>query len=426
MLKDYHSTLQYLYENLPMFQRVGVAALKNDLTNTIALCTSLENPQERYRTIHVAGTNGKGSTSHMIASVCQSAGYRTGLYTSPHLKSFTERIRVNGVEISPEFVVTFVNRMISEIERVKPSFFEITVAMAFEYFAVCQVDVAVIEVGLGGRLDSTNVINPVVSVITNIGWDHMSLLGDTLEKIASEKAGIIKPNVPVVVSERQPGVEHVFREHASRKGSDLHFGSDHYQVMEKENLLDIHRQGKKLTQVNLPLKGFYQQKNVVGVMMAVEVLNQQGFDLPLDKVVHGLAHVVDQTGLKGRWQTLGQLPLVVCDTGHNLDGVREVLKQLQAQKFDRLHMVWGMVNDKDITTILKLLPKNARYYFCQADIPRAMDANALATAAYGEGLEGSVFRNVKDAIAAAKAGASKDDMIFIGGSTFVVAEIEGL
>lgn len=429
MFRSYEETLNYLYANLPMFQRVGAAALKPDLGNTIQLCQELGNPHLAFKSIHVAGTNGKGSTSHMLASVLQSAGYKTGLYTSPHLKSFTERIRVNGAEVSQAFVVDFVNKIQPAIEGIKPSFFEITVAMAFEYFAAQKVDVAVVEVGLGGRLDSTNVVTPEVSVITNIGWDHKDILGDTLEKIASEKAGIIKPEVPVVISEQQSEIDEVFIQKAFDEQAPIFFASDTYRttLQEDHQTFDIYHRDKLVFEsLDMPLKGYYQQQNLPGVLMTIDVLRSKGWQIPMEKVRHGLLHVVSQTNLKGRWQKLGSNPLIICDTGHNQDGIEVLLKQIKEQSFKHLHMVLGMVKDKDISTILSLLPKDATYYFCQANIPRAMEAKALQEQALIFGLYGEVIPDVNEAIQQAKENASQDDFIFIGGSTFVVAEIDGL
>lgn len=427
MLSDYPQTLTYLYENLPMFQRVGATAYKADLTNTYALCEALGNPQNKFKSIHVAGTNGKGSTSHMLASVLQSAGYKTGLFTSPHLKEFTERIRVNGKEATHVFVVDFVNRIKPEIDRIKPSFFEITVAMAFDYFAAQNIDVAVIEAGLGGRLDSTNVIMPVLSVITNISFDHKDILGDTLGKIASEKAGIIKDNVPVVISQRQPEVERVFMEKAGKHNAPLHFASDEVEAQLRDNLFEIKvNNALYFSELDIPLKGGYQTKNLPGVIKSLELLRTIGFVIPNDAIKTGLEKTVVQTGLKGRWQKLNDRPLTICDTGHNPDGVRELVLQINRQKFRKLFMVWGMVKDKEPDEVLKLLPRQATYYFCQASIPRAMDAGLLKMAAERFGLTGEVVTDVNEAIAKAKASAGEDDFIFIGGSTFVVAEIENL
>lgn len=427
MPNPYEQAVAYLFSNLPMFQRVGAAALKPDLTNTIKLCEALGNPQDKIKTIHVAGTNGKGSTSHFIASVMQSAGYKTGLYTSPHLKEFTERIKVNGEEINKDFVVGFVNRLQPLIGQIKPSFFEITVAMAFDYFVHQEVDVAVIEVGLGGRLDSTNVITPVLAVITNIGWDHTDLLGDTLEKIAHEKAGIIKPHVPVVISERQHEVDFVFERTAHQHHASIFFGSDHYKVLfGDDGSVSVYKKNSLLCKSTVPLRGKYQEKNIAGVFLAVDKLKELGFKITDEALLHGLENVTTQTGLKGRWQQLGTKPVVVCDTGHNKEGIREVVCQLEKQPYNKLFIVWGMVKDKDVTAVLKLLPKHAYYYFCQANIPRAMNADELCVKALAEGLHGEVVRDVNQAIDKAQRAASPEDFIFIGGSTFVVAEINNL
>jgi dihydrofolate synthase/folylpolyglutamate synthase len=397
------------------------------LTNTLALCEILGNPQEKFKSIHVAGTNGKGSTSHMLASVLQSSGYKTGLYTSPHLKDFTERSKINGREIGHSHVIDFVNRIKPHIEAIQPSFFEITVAMAFDYFASQQIDVAVIEVGLGGRLDSTNVITPMLSIITNISFDHKDILGDTLEKIASEKAGIIKDEVPVVVSQRQPEVEMVFVDKAKQHNAALSFASDEFKVTQADTLFEVTKNGAVyLTELSLPLKGNYQAKNLAGVLKSVEILNQNGLEIAPEQLRTGLEKTVVQTGLKGRWQQLGTNPLIICDTGHNEDGILEVVHQINQQKFKNLFMILGMVKDKEPDHVLGLLPANAHYYFCQAPIPRAMDAEVLKHAAERFGLVGEVIQDVNQAIAKARALAGSDDFIFIGGSTFVVAEIENL
>jgi dihydrofolate synthase / folylpolyglutamate synthase len=427
MVTKYQQTLAYLYQNVPMFQRVGAVAYKADLTNTLALCEALGNPQNKFKSIHVAGTNGKGSTSHMLASVLQSAGYKTGLYTSPHLKEFTERIKINGREIDQAFVVDFVNRILPQIDAINPSFFEITVAMAFDYFASLKVDVAVIEVGLGGRLDSTNVITPVLSVITNISFDHKDILGDTLEKIASEKAGIIKDHVPVVVSQRQPEIENVFIDKAKTHHAMLHFASDEYEAAQSAASFEIKKNDEVyLSKLSLPLKGNYQTKNLAGVLKSVEILNQTGFRISQEQLIDGLEKTVTQTGLKGRWQQLQTQPLIICDTGHNADGVREIVSQINEQKFKNLFIVWGMVKDKEPDEVLSLLPKHASYYFCQAKIPRAMDAALLQQLSERFGLKGELEADVNTAIAKAKAKADNEDFIFIGGSTFVVAEIDDL
>jgi dihydrofolate synthase/folylpolyglutamate synthase len=425
-MESYQQTLDYLYESLPMFQRIGAAAYKDDLTNTIALCKALGQPERKFKSIHIAGTNGKGSSSHMLAAILQTAGYKTGLYTSPHLKEFTERIKINGEDVSHSFVIDFVSRMKPVLEEIKPSFFETTVVMAFDYFAQQNVDVAVIEVGLGGRLDSTNVILPEVSLITNISWDHANLLGETLQKIAAEKAGIIKPGIPVVISEYQPEVATVFNEKATNEKSPITFASANSQI---KNMGDGHYEvlidSIKET-YQLQLKGDYQQMNLAGVLATISELRKKGFNISQRNISEGLQNTIKLTQLKGRWQKLGDHPLVVCDTGHNEAGIREVLKQISRQKYTTLHLVWGMVSDKDPGRVLALLPKNALYYFCQAKIPRAMSATQLKENAKMYQLEGEVIEDVNLAIDRAKKNASAEDMIFIGGSTFVVAEIEGL
>ncbi len=427
MFSTYEQTLDYLYTNLPMFQRVGAVAFKKDLTNTLALCEALGNPHQKFKSIHVAGTNGKGSTAHMLASVLQSAGYKTGLYTSPHLKSFTERIRINGQEVSQAFVVDFVNRIRPHIDRIKPSFFEITVAMAFDYFAKQQVDIAVIEVGLGGRLDSTNVITPEVSVITNIGFDHMDMLGDTLPKIAFEKAGIIKNHIPVVVSERQEEVVHVFEDKAKFEQAPILFANKPVTISQHGNSIAVNAffQDQPI-EFEFPLLGNYQQKNIAGVLTALECLTNRGFSISKEQVCDGMQQVISQTGLKGRWQILQKNSLVICDTGHNVDGIRSIVRQLATYSYKNLFMIIGMVKDKDHTAVFNLLPKEANYIFCQANIPRAMDAHELAKAAEAFGLIGDVVPNVNEALNIALKQAKPDDLIFVGGSTFVVAELNNL
>ena len=433
MFADYRSALDYLYTSLPMFQRVGAAAYKADLVNTIKLCDALNNPQHKFKSIHIAGTNGKGSSSHMIAAILQSAGYKTGLYTSPHLKEFTERIKIDGAEIDQEYVVDFVNRIRPEIEKVQPSFFEITVAMAFDYFALHKVDFAVIETGLGGRLDSTNVIMPLVSLITNIGYDHMELLGDTLPKIATEKAGIIKPGVPVIISERQVEVETVFLTKATEAKAALSFANEQFRLKSKmmnddlTPVFEVYDHEELIfSNLNPELKGDYQRKNITGVLKTIDVLKDQGYKITDQHSKDGIENVIRLTGLKGRWQKLGESPLIICDTGHNAEGLVEVVQQIRSQKYKKLFFVLGMVGDKDISKALKLLPKEAYYIFCRASIPRALDAHILSEKAKVEGLNGEVIPNVKQAIAFAKSKAEKVDFIFIGGSTFVVGEIENL
>lgn len=430
-ITTYSEAVDYLYSNLPMFQRVGAVAYKKDLTNTLALSEALGNPQRKFKTVHIAGTNGKGSTSHMLASILQEAGYKTGLYTSPHLKDFTERIRINGATVDEQFVISFINKVQTVIEEIKPSFFEITVAMAFDYFAQQQVEVAVIEVGLGGRLDSTNVITPELSLITNIGWDHMDLLGDSLDKIAYEKAGIIKSKVPVIISQRQADIESVFQHKAEGEEAPLCFAEDFYEVkLNSDHAFDgfnvFWNKAFFFTIDTFPLGGMYQRNNIQGVLMAVEILNEQGFVISLDALQSGLINVVSNTGLKGRWQKIGDKPLTICDTGHNKDGIEQVVKQLAKLSYQQLHIVMGMVKGKDHQAVLSMMPKEAKYYFCEAKIPRAEQAAVLAEQAKAFGLLGVVVPDVNEALAAARLQAETADVIFVGGSTFVVAELNDL
>ncbi|MBX7204807.1 MAG: bifunctional folylpolyglutamate synthase/dihydrofolate synthase [Bacteroidia bacterium] len=426
---NYSETLEYLFSRLPMFTRIGAAALKPDLTNTIALCSLLGNPQHKFKTIHVAGTNGKGSVSHMLASVLQNAGYKTGLYTSPHLKDFRERIRINGAMIPQQYVIDFVHKHKAAFEQIQPSFFEMTVALCFDYFAHENVEIAVIETGLGGRLDSTNIIAPELSVITNIGWDHTDLLGDTLAKIASEKAGIIKPHTPVVIGETQPETKQVFLEKAEQESAPVFFADEQNRCTEisfaGSGLSCTITVDSQIKYRNLfcELGGMYQQKNIITVIESVHQLQQKGFEIGTTHLYQGLAQVKKQTGLAGRWHQLGDNPLIICDTGHNVNGMEYVVKQLKVLPYKKLHMVIGMVKDKDITKVLALLPPNACYYFTQADLPRALDANLLQKEASVYGLKGVVVSKVSDALQAAKNNSTPEDCIFIGGSTFVVAEI---
>lgn len=429
---NYPETIDYLYSRLPMFTRVGISAFKKDLTNTLALCEKLGNPQDRIRTIHVGGTNGKGSTSHMLAAVLQTAGYRTGLYTSPHLRDFRERIRVNGTMIPKEQVVRFVESQSKNIEKIQPSFFEVTVAMAFDHFAAEQVDIAVIEVGLGGRLDSTNVITPLLSVITNIGYDHMNLLGDTLPEIAAEKAGIIKPGVPVIIGEKQEPVSGVFLDKAKETGSSIEFASESWEVLVQDapapdGLLHLSAARVKGNAAPLPLAldltGSYQLKNIQTVLSSVDALRRSGFDISDEQLSRALKQVQSLTGLAGRWQTIGTDPLIICDTGHNAEGIREVVQNIRNTPWRKLHMVIGMVRDKDSGKVLSLLPRNAAYYFCQPAVERGKPAADLAREAAEAGLHGTAYPTVAEALGAAKAAAAPGDLIFVGGSTFVVAEV---
>jgi dihydrofolate synthase/folylpolyglutamate synthase len=426
---NYVQTLHFLYSKLPMFTRIGEAALKKDLHNTIALCKRLGNPQDKFKTIHVAGTNGKGSTSHMLAAIFQQAGYKTGLYTSPHLKDFRERIRINGKMIPKRFVSTFVAEQKETIAEVEPSFFEVTVAMAFSYFAVEQVDIAIIEVGLGGRLDSTNIIHPELALITNISLDHTNILGHTLEEIAFEKAGIIKKGIPIIIGEKEVPSAAIFANKAREVGAELDFASevlhlDQVRITEGKLHLDL-LEGNNLVFKNLQLDltGTYQLKNVLAVILAVRKLSGLGFPIPDAAIYGGLKAVKKLTGLQGRWQTLGLNPRIICDTGHNVAGMAEVIKNIANTKYEKLHLVIGMVKDKDIDAVLSLLPQHASYYFCQPAIERGLSAETLKNAAEDHGLSGEAFSTVKEALAAAKEKATASDLIFIGGSTFTVAEI---
>jgi len=432
---DYPQTLQYLYDQLPMFTRVGASAYKEDLDNTIELCKRLGNPQHQFKSVHIAGTNGKGSTSHMLAAVLQVAGYKTGLYTSPHLRDFRERVRINGQMISEEQVIGFVAAHQRDFEDIQPSFFEMTVGLAFDIFAKEQVDIAIIEVGLGGRLDSTNIISPLLSVITNIGWDHMNILGNTLQLIAAEKAGIIKPGIPAIIGEYQPEVADIFLRKAAKEETEISFASDEWEsevrsLESKVNVtqyldLTIHKKDSRLQTIDLQLDlpGTYQLKNVKTVLSAVEQLRLQGFVITTEHLQTALRQVKTLTGLHGRWEVLSTHPLTICDTGHNPDGIQEVLKNIAATPYEHLHFVMGMVNDKDISKVLAMLPKNATYYFCKPDIPRGLEAESLQQQAEAFGLHGDTYPTVKQALQSAQKAAKKADLVFVGGSTFVVAEI---
>lgn len=399
----YQEVLDWMFAQLPMYQREGQTAFKKDLTNIIALCDELDNPQKKLKTIHVGGTNGKGSTSHMLASILQEAGYKVGLYTSPHLKNFTERIRNNGEEISRDSVVKFIEKNKNFLEKQGLSFFEMTVGMAFEEFAKQEVDIAVIEVGLGGRLDSTNVIIPEVSIITNIGLDHTQFLGETLRKIAFEKAGIIKRGIPVVIGERQKETEKVFITKAEECKTSIIFASDTEQSYKTD------------------LLGDYQKNNVTTVVTAIQQLKE--FTISEENIKNGLLNVVSNTNLKGRWQVLQEKPKVVCDTAHNKEGLFYTLKQLKKESYKELHIVLGVVSDKNLSDILPMFPSNATYYFCKPNIPRGLSAYKLQEQANMYGLKGEVFDSVNQAFEKAKMTATKEGVVYIGGSTFVVAEI---
>jgi dihydrofolate synthase/folylpolyglutamate synthase len=428
----YQQTLDYLFSQLPMFQRVGAAAYKADLDNTIAICSLLNNPENKFKSIHIAGTNGKGSTSHMLASILQSPGLKVGLYTSPHLKDFRERIKINGVVIPEENVIEFVEKYKTDFEKIKPSFFEMTVGLAFDYFAKEKVDVAVIEVGLGGRLDSTNVITPLVSVITNISMDHVALLGDTIEKIAIEKAGIIKKGVPVIIGETQAQTKDVFIRKANEHNSKIIFADQLFLIKDLNQVkrdkfylsMQVESNGRPVYEnLESELLGLYQRKNIATVLATIGELNKTEFSISENDVRDGIKNVIKNTGLLGRWQILSNDPLTIADTGHNEAGIKEVLNQILQTPHEKLHFVLGMVSDKDISTVLNLLPKDAIYYFCKAKIPRALDAGELAAAGLVAGLNGLVYNSAKEAMEAAQKNAEKNDLVFIGGSTFTVAEI---
>lgn len=429
---NYQETIDYLYAQLPMFSRIGSAAYKADLHNTILLCGALGHPENQFKSIHIAGTNGKGSTSHMLAAILQEAGYKTGLYTSPHLKDFRERIRINGKMIDPGFIVDFVAKTRSLSEEIEPSFFELTVAMAFDYFATEQVDIAVVETGLGGRLDSTNVIHPILSVITNIGYDHMNILGDTLEKIAAEKAGIIKEGVPVVIGEVLPVTLPIFSDKASACHAHIVFAQEEYICNEiwqtapgklECSISDTkHHQSQ---QFELQLAGRYQTKNLCTVLCAVDRLLQLGFKIKAADARKALAHTTELTGLHGRWELIARQPAIVLDVAHNEDGIRQVLDQIVHLPQDtQLHLVIGMVKDKEVSKVLSLLPNTAQYYFTQAQLPRALEAIQLKESAAVFGLTGEVYHNVNAAIAAARENAGSNDWIIVCGSVFLVGEVD--
>lgn len=428
MRMTYEETLSYLFSRLPMFSRLGPAAYKKDLTNTIQLCEALGNPQERFKTIHIAGTNGKGSTSHMLAAILQTAGYKTGLYTSPHLVDFRERIKVNGVWCDEDFVIDFTRRMQPLIESIEPSFFEITVAMAFEYFAQQQVDIAVIEVGLGGRLDSTNIIHPELCVITNIGWDHMNMLGNTLTAIAGEKAGIIKPGIPAVIGEVLPETLPVFE--AKKSITQIVYASDQREVNAWEyqhqslTVAVTDKRSSESVQYVLDLPGLYQLKNLLTVLEACHQLTHLGWRCSSTVIQQALPQVKKLTGLHGRWEQIAADPAVILDVGHNLDGIRAVKEQLRQTRYKQLHWIIGMVRDKDIDAVLQELPTDARYYFTQARIPRALDAHELSAKAATLHLQGTIHADVNMALAAARKQADKDDLIVICGSVFLVGEVQ--
>ena len=398
---NYKDTLNYLFSQLPMYQRSGTAAYKKDIGNIIKACNHLKNPHKKFKSIHIAGTNGKGSTAHMLASVLQEAGFRTGLYTSPHLKDFRERIKINGKMISKNEVTDFVKKNKIVFEKIKMSFFEYTVAMAFDYFAKSKVDIAIIEAGLGGRLDSTNIIQPEISIITNIGYDHINLLGNTLEKIAKEKAGIIKEKTPIIIGRTQFQTNAIFKDFAKKKNAPIYFSS-------------------KKTKIKCDLTGHYQSENI---NTTIKTLNILDWKVNQENITNGLNNINKNTNFQGRWQTLCKNPLTICDTGHNEDGIKNIVKQIQSLKYNKIHFIFGTVNDKEIDNILKLLPKKPIYYFCEAKIDRAFNSNKLKEKAIKFNLHGEAYYSVSEAYKNAISNSKKEDLIFIGGSTFVVAEV---
>lgn len=425
----YQETLDYMFTQLPMYQRTGKAAYKANLDNTWALDAYFNHPHKKFKTVHVAGTNGKGSVSHSIASVLQKSGFKVGLYTSPHLRDFRERIKINGQVISESAVVDFIGNHKAKFEELKPSFFEMTVALAFEYFASEEIDIAVIEVGLGGRLDSTNIISPLVSVITNISKDHTNLLGNDICDIAKEKAGIIKQGVPVVIGERQEFVEDVFRNIARERESNILFAEDMYEFRNaninvgKQELSYFSTQQLENVLIECDLLGKYQQKNIRTAICALEQLKSQGLNISDENIHSGLSQIVKETGLLGRWQVLQENPKIICDTGHNSAGIREIIEQIRMTDYRKLNIVFGLVDDKNTDEVLNLMPKEANYYFTRASIPRALNEIKLLELASAYDLIGKAYSTVEEALNAAKSDAEKEDMIFVGGSTFVVAEV---
>ena len=430
---NYQQTLDFLFSQLPMFHRIGPAAYKANLDNTWALANHLGNPEKKIRSIHIAGTNGKGSVAHMLASVFQEAGYKTGLCTSPHLKDFRERFRINGEMMPESYVSAFVQEHMDFFETIKPSFFEMTIAMTFAWFAEQKVDIAIIEAGLGGRLDSTNIITPELSVITNVGLDHMNLLGNTIEVIAREKAGIIKPGIPVVTGKSRNKAMQVFLEKAAQTGSDIFFADQNIKVklagftfLNGERLMEGSIYGStELDEFQCPLTGTYQLENIVTVAQAVDVINRTGrFAISESEMKKGLKNVIKNTGMAGRWQFISQKPLVICDTGHNVDGIRSVIENIKLIPHSHLHFILGMMNDKDISGILALLPRdNTTYYYCKPDVPRGLSVDELEREAGKLGFNGRRFESVKEALSQAKSKAADDDLVFVGGSNFVVAEV---
>lgn len=427
---DYQETLQWLFSQLPMYQRIGKAAYKADLETTIQLLDKLDNPQEKFKALHIAGTNGKGSVAHVLASVLQEAGYKTGLYTSPHLKDFRERIKINGEMIPESMVVAFTDKNTKLFEDLQPSFFEMTVAMAFDHFANEKVDFAVLETGMGGRLDSTNVSKPVVSVVTNIGHDHMQFLGDDVEKVAIEKAGIFKESIPVVIGEKQSWISEVFEKAAKEKKTSLVYADEHVELKpiqrrdKTKQFYDVWFNNELyLENLASPLLATYQIKNLKTAIQVLELLNNNNIEIERKTIAEGIENTLENTNLMGRWQILSTNPLTICDTGHNPEGLQAVLDQINQTQFNHLHFVFGMANDKNPESMLYLLPNDATYYFCKPDIPRGMDADVLQQHGFKAGLRGNAYSSVREALNSAINNSGADDLVFIGGSTFVVAEV---
>jgi len=420
----YQQALDFMYAQLPFFQKTGSRAYKPGFENILQLCAAVGNPQEKIKAVHIAGTNGKGSSAHMLAAVLQTAGYKTGLYTSPHLKAFTERIKIDGAEIPEIFIANWIQQQKEKIEEIEPSFFEVTVALAFDFFAQNKVDIAIIETGLGGRLDATNIIHPLLSLITNIGFDHMHILGNTLPKIAAEKAGIIKKDTPVVISEYQEEVAQVFREKAKVENAPLSFAVDFFDIQLTDNGMDILKLGVPfLSKQRLSLLGDHQIKNLKGVLVTLQLLETQGFYVEKEHLQDALANIQKLTGLKGRWQILEQEPLIVCDVAHNASGMGYIAEELKKTKYKHLHVVFGMLKEKEAFELLKFFPKNATFYLCQPTNARALPVNELEKAVFKMGLNFIAHKSVHEAFRAAKKNAASEDMIFVGGSTFVVAEV---
>jgi dihydrofolate synthase/folylpolyglutamate synthase len=437
-LNAYQNTIDYLYSRLPMFSRIGAAAIKNDLHNTQLICEFLGNPEKKIKTIHVAGTNGKGSTSHMLAAIFQKAGYKTGLYTSPHLYDFRERIKINGEMCTKDFVTSFTDKVKPLIEKIEPSFFEITVGMAFDYFASENCDIAIIETGLGGRLDSTNVIHPILSIITNIGWDHMALLGNTLEEIATEKAGIIKKDTPIVISESIPATKQVFLNKSALENAPIYFSEDFITLTAFDNNWDtasfafnqplVHLVNAPLFNPNFSitcdLPGKYQAKNLKGVLVAAQLLANMGWKLTDKNIQEALLSIKASTGFMGRWECIQTAPRIVLDVAHNEHGIKALLDQIATTKYNQLHIVTGMVKDKDVDAVLVLLPKKAIYYYTQSHLPRALSATTLAEKGNALGLKGEIYADVNLAIQAACDASAKNDLILVIGSVYLVAEVD--